>query len=322
MEGREREREKRDKPFTGLHYLTFCLGAVWHLSRTHHRLPSVPRRVLANKIHAVRSALLVSTYRLPSCLSPPAGSLAPIYAGSARRMVNPDPSKIGEFLRSASALGEHLPDHLASQGAGHATVGDQSGWCLRGQCHWRGTTESLIHSGVLEPVVAGDLDLVNLFGSAQWPFVWRARRLFSPSSERMSPSSFLTGTSWTRSTATFALVVSASLLGFADHCWRLTIHQGDVMWHGAVALLSPCLHFCRQRHKLVVEEFCASTGGSRANRPGRLRRGRPAEPFLLHVYGRGGASCPKMATATRSTPPTPCGPVENGISRGPADAPG
>ena len=157
----------------------------------------------------------------------------------------PRPIKIGEFLRSASASGEHLPDHLASQRAGHATVGDQSGWCLRGQCHWRGTTESLIHGGVLEPVVAGDLDLVNLFVSAQWLFVWRARRLFSPSSARMSPSSFLIRTSWTRSSATFAFLSAPPLSDLPDHCWRLTIHQGDVMWHGLshtsvrVSFLSP-----------------------------------------------------------------------------------
>ena len=55
-------------------------------------------------------------------------------------------------------------------------------------------------------------------------------------------------------------VVSASLLGFA----RPLLEADDpprrcnVAW--AFALLSPCLHFCRQRHMLVVEEFCASTG--------------------------------------------------------------
>ena len=34
-------------------------------------------------------------------------------------------------------------------------------------CHWRGTIEPLVLNGTLEPLVAADLDLVNMFGNAE-----------------------------------------------------------------------------------------------------------------------------------------------------------
>ncbi len=40
--------------------------------------------------------------------------------------------------------------------------------------HWRGTVEELVKSGVLEPLVAIDVDLVNTFGSAEWPQIREA----------------------------------------------------------------------------------------------------------------------------------------------------
>ena len=35
-------------------------------------------------------------------------------------------------------------------------------------CHWRSTVEELARTGVIEPVVAADLDMVNFFGSCEW----------------------------------------------------------------------------------------------------------------------------------------------------------
>ena len=37
--------------------------------------------------------------------------------------------------------------------------------------HWRGVIEELISAGELEPMVAADLDLVNMFGNAEWPSI-------------------------------------------------------------------------------------------------------------------------------------------------------
>ena len=40
--------------------------------------------------------------------------------------------------------------------------------------HWRGTIEELIFAADLEPMVAADLDLVNMFGNAEWPAITSA----------------------------------------------------------------------------------------------------------------------------------------------------
>ena len=37
--------------------------------------------------------------------------------------------------------------------------------------HWRGLIEELIFQGILEPMIAADLDLVNMFGNAEWPSI-------------------------------------------------------------------------------------------------------------------------------------------------------
>ena len=49
-----------------------------------------------------------------------------------------------------------------------------------GLCHWRGTIEPLAASGTLELLVAADLDLVNMFGNAEWPRIRQALRTHFP----------------------------------------------------------------------------------------------------------------------------------------------
>ena len=49
-----------------------------------------------------------------------------------------------------------------------------------GLCHWRGTIEPLEANGTLEPLVAADLDLVNMFGNAEWPCIRAALRTHFP----------------------------------------------------------------------------------------------------------------------------------------------
>ena len=38
-------------------------------------------------------------------------------------------------------------------------------------CHWRGTIEPPITDGTLEPMAAADLDIVSVFGNAEWPSI-------------------------------------------------------------------------------------------------------------------------------------------------------
>ena len=47
-------------------------------------------------------------------------------------------------------------------------------------CHWRGTTEPLAANGTLEPLVAADLELVNMLGDAGWPCIRQALRTHFP----------------------------------------------------------------------------------------------------------------------------------------------
>ena len=77
---------------------------------------------------------------------------------------------MGEFLRSAYAKS------LAHkhQGKLRKKLLDMHQWGvgMPGSCealaHWRGTIEELILAGVLDPMIAVDIDLVNMFGNVEW----------------------------------------------------------------------------------------------------------------------------------------------------------
>ena len=49
-----------------------------------------------------------------------------------------------------------------------SSISTRSGVC-EGLCHWRDTIQPLAAKGTLEPLVAADLDLVNMFGNAECP---------------------------------------------------------------------------------------------------------------------------------------------------------
>ena len=87
---------------------------------------------------------------------------------------------MGEFLRSAYAkrLVNPVSGASAHQDSAHAPVGCLTlpGAC-EALCHWRGTIEP---NGTLEPLVAADLDLVNMFGNAEWPHIRAALRTHFP----------------------------------------------------------------------------------------------------------------------------------------------
>jgi hypothetical protein len=77
---------------------------------------------------------------------------------------------MGEFLRSSYAkrfIKKHSHSIRRQLRAAH-----QWGVGVPGACeamgHWRTTVEPLIQDGLLQPMVAADLDLENMFGSVEW----------------------------------------------------------------------------------------------------------------------------------------------------------
>ena len=85
----------------------------------------------------------------------------------------PRPIKMGEVLRSCYA--KHLVHKHRVKLRTTCLSMHQWGIGLPGAAealsHWRGTIEELICDGTLEPMVAADLDLVNMFGNAEWPSI-------------------------------------------------------------------------------------------------------------------------------------------------------
>ena len=88
-------------------------------------------------------------------------------------MEKPRPIKMGEVLRSCYA--KHLVHKHRVKLRTTCLSMHQWGIGLPGAAealsHWRGTIEELICDGTLEPMVAADLDLVNMFGNAEWPSI-------------------------------------------------------------------------------------------------------------------------------------------------------
>ena len=89
---------------------------------------------------------------------------------------------MGELLRSACAkrlVNQH-------QVVIRSMVLRMHQWCIsqpgasEGLCHWRGAIEPTVANGTLEPLVAADLDLVNMFGNAKWPCIRQALRAHFP----------------------------------------------------------------------------------------------------------------------------------------------
>ena len=85
----------------------------------------------------------------------------------------PRPIKIGELLRSSYAKRtvhrfrrSLRPTLLNMRQWGVGMPGS-----VEALGHWRSRIEELMLHGTLEPVVAADLDLVNMFGNIAWPFI-------------------------------------------------------------------------------------------------------------------------------------------------------
>ena len=160
-----------DRPFSGLHYAALTAPGPTGTRPEHITdLLNVPRRVHANKIHAALSALFC---RISAGTLPPAARWLTRTRLCWQRKKNgkPRPIKMGEFLRSAYAkrLVNLAQVHLRTKTLHMHQWGVNLPGACEALCHWRGTIELLVLNGTLEPLVAADLDLVNMFGNAEWP---------------------------------------------------------------------------------------------------------------------------------------------------------
>ena len=85
----------------------------------------------------------------------------------------PRPIKMGEFLRSCyvKQLVHQHRVKLRQTCLGMHQWGIGLPGAVEALAHWRGTIEELIFAGDLEPMIAADLDLINMFGNAEWPAI-------------------------------------------------------------------------------------------------------------------------------------------------------
>ena len=83
----------------------------------------------------------------------------------------PRPVRIGEFLKSAVAkkVQKKAAPHLRTVFRSMHQWGVQMPGGTEALIHWRGAIEELAMSGAIEPVVALDLDLANMFCNIEWP---------------------------------------------------------------------------------------------------------------------------------------------------------
>ena len=171
-----------DRPFSGLHYAALTAPGPTGTRPEHITdLLNVPRRIHANKIHAALSELF---RRISAGSLPPAARWLTRTRLCWQRKKNgkPRPIKMGEFLRSAYAkrLVNLSQVHLRTKTLRMHQWGVNLPGACEALCHWRGTIEPLVLNGTIEPLVAADLDLVNMFGNAEWPRIRAALRTHFP----------------------------------------------------------------------------------------------------------------------------------------------
>ena len=88
------------------------------------------------------------------------------------------PNKMEELLRSAYAKQLANPHQVFFRSKALRV----HQWCIslpgacEALCHWRGTIEPMVANGPLGPLVAADLDLVNMFDNAESPRIPQALR--------------------------------------------------------------------------------------------------------------------------------------------------
>ena len=155
-----------DRPFSGLHYAALTAPGPTGTRPEHITdLFNVPRRVALSALFCKISA---------GALPPAARWLTRTrLCWQRKKNGKPRPIKMGEFLRSAYAkrLVNLSQVHLRTKTLHMHQWGVNLPGACEALCHWRGTIEPLVLNGTLEPLVAADLDLVNMFGNAEWPHI-------------------------------------------------------------------------------------------------------------------------------------------------------
>ena len=90
----------------------------------------------------------------------------------------PRPVRVGEFLRivSCKRLMKKAAPRLRNTFRSMRQWGVELPGGTEALIHWRGLIEQLCAEGVIEPLVAFDLDLANMFGTIEWPDIREAVR--------------------------------------------------------------------------------------------------------------------------------------------------
>ena len=131
---------------------------------------------------SLRSGLAERTRQQnPCCSVRPFSWLAPT-GRPGKQSGKPGPTKMGELPHSVivKQLANHQQVDLRSKTLRVRQWGISLPGACEALCHWRGTTEATVANGSLEPLVVADLDLVNMFGNAEWPRIRQVLRTHFP----------------------------------------------------------------------------------------------------------------------------------------------
>ena len=98
--------------------------------------------------------------------------------------VKPRPIRVGEFLRStvAKRLQRQAAPRLRKTFRAYHQWGVAMPGGAEALVHWRATVEELARNGLIEPLVAFDLDLSNMFGTIEWAEIREAAAADFPES--------------------------------------------------------------------------------------------------------------------------------------------
>ncbi len=158
-------------PLDGVHYAKLTAPGPSGFRAEHLK------EMLGVRRRAEAQSLRLSLARLHECLRRKAAPNALRWLPRTRlcwqkkKTGKPRPIKMGELLRTCYAkrfAKKHMPKLRKGFRQAHQWGIGVPGAC-EGLVHWRGTVEELAIEGVIEPVVAVDVDLVNMFGNAEWP---------------------------------------------------------------------------------------------------------------------------------------------------------
>ena len=158
---------------------------------------------------------------------------------------------MGEFLRSAypKQLVNLSQVHLRTKTLQMHQWGVNLPGACEALCHWRGTIEPLVLNGTIEPLVAADLDLVNMFGNAEWPHIRAALRTHFPEASSW--------TEWQHQSNSVTTLPSG-----CEFSTDRGAEQGDVLGTIQSALVLGDARTCRISSPLLVSKRASVMSGS------------------------------------------------------------